>query len=279
MSKKKWIVSGIAVVAVAAAGYFSFGGHDAQADKTITVGRMTTTKQDDIVWDAVTKKAKDEYGITVKYKNFTDYSQPNKALTSGDIDVNAFQHYAFLNAYNKKNKTDIKPVGDTIITPIHLYSTQYKSVSEYQDGNTIVVPNDPSNESRALKVLKYAGLIDVKDGQELVTVKDITKNPKNLKIKELPADQTARTINDVQGAVVNTNYALSANLSLDKSIYAEPLNKDSKQWVNFIATNAKDKDKKIIKQLVKAYQSDDVKKAIEQAYNNVSLPAFDRSFN
>ena len=278
MSKKKWIISGIAVLAIAAVGYFSFGNHDSKEDKTITVGRMSATKQDDQVWDTIKKEAKDKYGITVKVKYFTDYSQPNKALTSGDVDVNAFQHYAFLDAYNKKNKTDIVSIGKTVISPIHLYSTTYKSVSDFQDGDTIVVPNDPSNESRALKVLKYAGLIDLKDG-DLVTVKDITKNPKNLKIKELSADQTARSINDVQGAVVNANYASTAKLSEKDAIFTEPLNKDSEKWVNLIAANKKDKNKKLYKDFVKAYQSDAVKKAINKAYGDTSIPAWDRSFN
>ncbi|MBS9338512.1 MetQ/NlpA family ABC transporter substrate-binding protein [Fructobacillus sp. M2-14] len=279
MSKKKWIISGIAIAAVVAAGYFSFGSHDtAKADQTITVGRMTSTKEDDAIWDAVAKKAKDEYGINVKYKLFTDYSQPNKALTNGDIDVNAFQHYAFLDAYNKKNNTDIKAIGKTVISPIHLYSNQYKSVSEFSDGDTIVVPNDPSNESRALKVLKYAGLIDLKDGQDLVTVKDITKNPKNLKIKELSADQTARTINDVQGAVVNGTYAATAHLTEKQSIFTEPFNKDSEKWVNIIATNKKNANKKLYKEFVKAYQSDEVKKAIKASNGDKSIPAWDRSF-
>ncbi|MBS9336375.1 MetQ/NlpA family ABC transporter substrate-binding protein [Fructobacillus papyrifericola] len=279
MSKKKWIISGIAVVAVASAAFFSFGSHGSSEDKTITVGRMASTKDDDAIWDAVKKQAKDEYGINVKYKIFTDYSQPNKALTSGDIDVNAFQHYAFLDAYNKKNNTDIKAIGKTVISPIHLYSNTYKSVSDFKDGDTIVVPNDPSNESRALKVLKYAGLIDLKDGQDLVTVKDITKNPKNLTIKELSADQTARAINDVQGAVVNGTYASTAHLTDKQSIFTEPFNKDSEKWVNIIAANKKDANKKLYKEFVKAYQSDAVKKAIKKSNGDRSIPAWDRSFS
>ena len=280
MSKTtKWLVGGVAVVAIAGIAYASFGQKAKTNSKTVTIGIMSGSKQDAKIWDTVKKTAKDKYGITLKFKEFTDYSQANKALASGDIDLNAFQHYAFLAQSNKSTGDKIVSIGDTVISPIRLYSKTYTKVSQYKSGDTISVPNDPSNESRALYVLKAAGLIDLKSGLTLATVKDITKNPKNLKIKELAADQTARSLSDVQGAVVNGTYADSAGLDYKKAIFVEPLNKNSHQWVNIIAANKKDKNNATYKKVVKAYQTEATKKAINKQYDGVELAAWDADFS
>lgn len=267
------------MIVIAGAAYASFGQHSKTSSKTVTIGIMSGSKQDQAIWNTVKKTAKDKYGITIKFKEFTDYSQPNKALAAGDIDLNAFQHYAFLKASNKATGNKIVSIGDTVISPIRLYSKTYTKVSQFKSGDTIAVPNDPSNESRSLYVLKSAGLIDLKNGLTTATVKDITKNPKNLKIKELAADQTARTLSDIQGAVINGTYADSAKLDYKKAIFVEPINKSSHQWVNIIAANSKDKDNKTYKQVVKAYQTDAVKKAINKQYDGVELPAWDKDFS
>lgn len=140
---------------------------------------MSGIKEDDIIWKSVSKTAKDKYGITLKFTQFTDYTQPNAALANGDIDLNAFQHHAFLDAWNKENGNKLVALGNTFITPIHLYSSSIKDISEIKSGDTIAVPNDASNESRALYLLKSAGLIELSvSGNTLATVKDISKNPK-----------------------------------------------------------------------------------------------------
>lgn len=277
MSKlKKWLISGTAIVAMGGITYASFGRpSESNTDgKVVKVGIMSGSKQDTAIWDTVAKTAKTQYGITLKFKQFSDYNQPNNALASGDIDINAFQHYAFLNAYNKSTNNNIVAIGDTVISPIRLYSNTYKKVADYKSGDTISVPNDASNESRSLYVLKAAGLIDLKPGLTTATVKDITKNPKHLKIKELAADQTARSLSDVQGAVVNGTYADTAGLDYKKAIFIEPLNKDSHKWVNIIAAQQKDKNKTILKNVVKAYQTQATKNAINKVYDGVELPAW-----
>lgn len=225
------------------------------------------------------KTAKKDYGITLKFKEFSDYNQPNKALANGDIDANAFQHYAFLDASNKATGNKIVALGDTVISPIRLYSNTYKNVSDFKAGDTIAIPNDASNESRALYVLKAAGLIDLKPGLKTATIKDITKNPKDLKIKELAADQTARALSDVQGAVVNGTYADTAGLDYKKAIFVEPINKDSHQWVNIIAVNAKDKNKQVLKDVVKAYQTQATKTIIDKVYDGAELAAWGKDFS
>lgn len=275
------IIVAIIVVIVAIGAFIGLNNNKSETSdtksKVLNVGIMSGIKQDDIIWKSVSKTAKEKYGITLKFTTFTDYSQPNAALANGDIDVNAFQHYAFLAAYNKANGNTLVPVGKTFITPIHIYSTQVKSVSDIADGATIAVPNDASNESRALYVLQSAGLITLSvSGDTLATVKDIKTNPKKVVVKELDASQTARSLDSVAAAVINTNYATAANLTSDDSIFAEPVNKNSAQWINIIAAKKSDKDNEVIKDFVKAYQSDATKTAIKEAYPaGQEIPAWD----
>ena len=193
--RRKGLLGFIAVIIViAVAAFFTFGHKKTEAKKTVTVGVVGQTNQDEKIWNQVKKTAKEKYGVTVKVKSFTDYNQPNKALQEGEIDLNSFQHKAFLNAWNKANKGTLVPIGNTVIAPIRLYSYKYKNINELPKNATIAVPNDASNESRALYVLKNAGLISFKKGTgKLATIADIEKNPKNLTIKELGAEQTARS--------------------------------------------------------------------------------------
>ncbi len=276
----KWIIGIVVVVLVVIAGYFSFGNHSGSSTsgKTVTVGIMSGTKQDDAVWNLVAKNAKNKYKITLQFKRFTDYTQPNKALTSGNVDINAFQHYDFLDNWNQANKTNIVPIGRTWITPIRLYSKQIKNVKDFKNGSTIAVPNDATNESRALFVLKNAGLISFKKGTTQATPNSIAKNPKNIKIKELDASQTARALSDVTAAVINTNFALANNVPNKYVIFQEPINKDSVKWVNIFAANKKDKNKQEYQDVVKALQQSNVKKLIHKEYGSAELAAWDLSF-
>ena len=274
--RRKGLLGFIAVIIViAVAAFFTFGHKKTEAKKTVTVGVVGQTNQDEKIWNQVRKTAKEKYGVTVKIKNFTDYNQPNKALQNGEIDLNSFQHKAFLNAWNKANKGTLVPIGNTVIAPIRLYSYKYKNINELPKNATIAVPNDASNESRALYVLKNARLISFKKGTgKLATIADIEKNPKNLTIKELGAEQTARSLNDVDAAVVNNTYAIPAKLGDKQTIYTEPLNKDSEQWINVIVANKKDKDNEAYKAVVKSYQTDAVKKLIHKAYGNSEVTAW-----
>ena len=274
--RRKGLLGFIAVIIViAVAAFFTFGHKKTEAKTTVTVGVVGQTNQDEKIWNQVKKTAKEKYGVTVKVKSFTDYNQPNKALQEGEIDLNSFQHKAFLNTWNKANKGTLVPIGNTVIAPIRLYSYKYKNINELPKNATIAVPNDASNESRALYVLKNAGLISFKKGTgKLATIADIEKNPKNLTIKELGAEQTARSLNDVDAAVVNNTYAIPAKLGDKQTIYTEPLNKDSEQWINVIVANKKDKDNEAYKAVVKSYQTDAVKKLIHKAYGNSEVTAW-----
>ncbi|MDC2829440.1 MetQ/NlpA family ABC transporter substrate-binding protein [Limosilactobacillus mucosae] len=274
--KKKTLIWVVVALVVVIAGIFSFGNFGKQKEQTVTVGVVSPSKQDEAVWNQVKKTAKSKYNVDIKLKTFTDYNQPNKALQSGSIDLNAFQHKAFLNAWNKANHGTLVSIGKTFITPIHLYSNNYRSVKSLPDGATIAIPNDASNESRALYVLQSAGLITLKKNTgALATISSIAKNPKNLKIKEVAADQAARTLSSVDAAVVNTNYAVAAKISTKKSIFTEPVDKNSEQWINLIAAQKKDRNKEAYKDVVKAYQTEKVKKVINEQYKGMEKPAWD----
>lgn len=273
------IIWSIVAVLIIIAGWFSFGptpnsSSNTAKQKEVTVGVVSLSKQDEAIWKSVAKTTKEKYGITIKLKNFTDYNQPNKALANGDIDLNSFQHYAFLSEWNKANGNSLVSIGDTYIAPIRIYSKKYKKLSELPDGATIAVPNDASNESRALYVLKNAGLIKLKKGTKLATVADISSNPKNLKIKEVSAEQTARVIDDVDASIVNNTYAIPAKLGDKETIYTEPINKDSQQWINLIAVAKDKKNNQVYKDVVKAFQTKKTKQLIKKFYGTKQLAAW-----
>lgn len=154
--RRNIIIWSVVALIVVIAGYFSFIHPQQQAKRTVTVGIMAGSKQDDEIWNSVSKTAKDKYNVTLKFKRFTDYNQPNKALENGDVDLNAFQHKLFLQTWNKAHKTDLVSLGDTFITPIRLYSKQYKSVKEIPNGGTIAVPNQHS-------LMRITGIIRIKE--------------------------------------------------------------------------------------------------------------------
>ncbi|MBL3715506.1 MetQ/NlpA family ABC transporter substrate-binding protein [Lactococcus garvieae] len=270
------VIAVVAVLVVALIGYFSFFKKEAVADKTVKVGIMSGSKESTEIWDSVAKKAKDQYGINLEFVRFTDYNQPNTALVNGDVDINAFQHYAFLNEWNQANKADLQPIGDILISPIRLYSKKYTNVQDIPNKGTIAVPNDTSNESRALHVLEGAGLIklNTKAGA-LATIKDITENPKDLTIKELDGSQTASALSSVDAAVVNNDFSVPAGLTSKEVIATEPLNKDSKQWINIIVAKKEDKDNKLYQDVVKAYQTKETEDLFTKLYpEKGTIPAW-----
>lgn len=279
-------VLGITGLALASTLVLAACGSKQTEDKnTLTIGVMTKTESDEARLEKIEELLKED-GITLKYKEFTDYSQPNKALANGEVDLNAFQHYNFLNNWNKENKGDLVSAAETYISPINLFSgtdssgkAKYTKVSDLPDGAQIAVPNDATNESRALYVLQAAGLIKLDvSGEELATIANITENKKNLDIKELDASQTARALTSADAAIVNNSYAVPAGIDYNTSLYKEQADEDSaKQWINIIAAQKdyKESDKAdAIAKLIKAYHTDEVKKVIEETSNGVDVPVW-----
>ncbi|MFU2163600.1 MetQ/NlpA family ABC transporter substrate-binding protein [Streptococcus pluranimalium] len=256
-------------------------GKDSADDKNeLRVGIMTKTDATEPIWDRIEELA-EEKGVDLEFQEFTDYTQPNKALKNGEVDVNAFQHYNFLNDWNKKNDADLVAAAETLLSPINLFSgldgkkAKYTDVKDIPKGATISVPNDPTNESRALYVLQSAGLITLStSGEEVATLDDITSNPKDLTIKEIAADQAASTLTSVDAAIINNNYAVDAGVDYSTSLFKEEKNDNSKQWINVIAAQKdwkKSPKADAIKVLIDVYQTDEIAKIIKKASNGTDI--------
>ena len=279
-------VAALATIALAACGSSSSSSaKSSDGTVTVKVGTMGLSDTEEARWDQVQKNLdKENAGVKLEFTQFSDYSQPNKAVVDGDVDINAFQHYNFLENWNKENNADLVAVADTYISPIRLYSgtengkNKYTDVKDIPNKGTIAVPNDATNESRALYLLQSAGLIelDVK-GKELATVANIKKNPKNLTISELDASQTAAALTSVDAAVINNTFVREAKVDYKKALFKEEANENSQQWYNLIAAKKdwKSSDKgDAIQKIIDAYHTDDVKKVIEESSDGMDQPVW-----
>lgn len=246
--------------------------HKNQNANTIIVGTMAGPETK--LMETVKKVAKKRYDLNVKIVTFSNYNTPNAALNAGEIDANAFQHTPFLDAQIKARKYKLVPIGKTFVYPMGLYSTKIKSVKEIKRGDIIAIPNDPSNEARALALLQQAKLIRVsKKAGFKATPLDIYQNRKFLKFVQLDAAELPRVLNDVTAAVINTNYAIPAGLSPDKdAIYLE--NKNS-PYANLIVVRKKDKKNSELLKFVKAYQSAPVILEARKLFGAGAIPAWD----
>ncbi|MUL31018.1 MetQ/NlpA family ABC transporter substrate-binding protein [Priestia megaterium] len=223
-------------------------------------------------WEFIKEKAKKQ-GLDIELVNFSSAYDPNQALAEGEIDVNAFQHVAYLDSFNQKNGTDIVPIGTTIIAPLGLYSEKYKSLKDIPNGAQIVVPNDPSNWGRALVLLQEADLITVVEGFDGNGGEDkIKSNPKNLKIVPVDSASTPRVMQDTAASIINNGVAVEAGLSLKDALIHE--NKTAKPYINVIAARKKDQDKVYLKKLVKVYQSKSTAAFIKKTYKGNYIPTF-----
>jgi D-methionine transport system substrate-binding protein len=213
-------------------------------------------------------------GLDLEVKEFTDYVTPNTATEDGSVGANYFQNQPYLDDFNKKNGTHIVPVVTVHLEPLGLYSDKIKSVDDLKSGATVAVPNDTVNEARALKLLAANGLITLKDGAgAAATPADITKNPKNLKFKELEAAQTPRSLNDVDAAVVNGNYAIEADLKPAQDALVLESATDN-PYGNFLAVKEGNEDDPRVKKLAKLLTSAEVKKFIQDKYAGSVIASF-----
>lgn len=218
-----------------------------------------------------------EQGIELEIKEFSDYVLPNTALADKDLDANFFQHQPYLDDFNKEHKTDIVSAAQIHYEPFGLYPGKLKSLDAITDGATIAVPNDTSNEARALLLLQTIGLIKVNPEVGFnATVKDITENPKNIKITELEAAQLTRALPDVDFAIINGNYAIQAgfNVATDALAKEESTSVSAQTYANIIAVRKGDENREDIKALIAAIKSDKVKKFIEEKYKGAVIPLF-----
>jgi len=210
-------------------------------------------------------------GYDLEIVEFTDYVTPNIAVNEGELDANFFQHLPYLEEFNKNKNTDLIKTANVHLEPMGLYSHKIKALDELKDGASIAVPNDPTNESRALDILVKEGLLTFKD-VDFKTVVDILENPKNLKIEELDAPQLPRVLDEVDAAIINTNYALAADLNpLKDAIVIE--SKDS-PYVNIVVVKKGNENKEYIKALNEVINSDEIRKFIREKYKGSIVEAF-----
>lgn len=263
------------VLGLSACGKINAKEKNKETKKEVIV-KLGLVGADTDVWDDVKiRLAKKK--IHLHYVKFTDYMQPNAALAQGEIDLNAFQHQAFLDTYNKEHHTSLVSIGNTVSAPLGLFSDKIKHLSEIKKGSNITIPNDVTNEGRALLLLQEAKLIKVDPNKKQTpTLSDIQENKKNLTITEVDASQTARTLKDVTASVINSGVAVDAKLNPTKdAIFLEPVNKSSKPYVNIIAANKKEAKKKIYQTIVHTYQSERTKKVIKATSKGSSIPAWE----
>ncbi len=223
------------------------------------------------------KKSLEADGFSIKVVEYTDYIQPNVATSDGSLDANFFQHIPYLVEYNEKNNTKLKAVVNTHFEPLGIYAGKTDSLENVKDGAQIAVPNDATNEARALLLLEKAGLITLEENIGLdATIKNIASNPKNLKIIEVEAAQTAKSLQDVDLAVINGNYALAAGLSASKDglLVEDATSEAATTYPNAIVVNEGNEETDKTKALIKAVTSEETKKFIEEKWQGAVVPVF-----
>jgi D-methionine transport system substrate-binding protein len=221
------------------------------------------------LWESAQKTALEKYKLNIVLVKFSDYNMPNEALNSGDIDANAFQHVPFLNAQIAAHGYKLVPVANTFVFPVALYSSKITKLSQITDGAKIAIPNDPSNEARALLLLQRAGLITLKTGKGVnATVIDIINNPRHLKVLELDAAQLPRVLSDVTGAIINNDYAEPAGLNPKSALLVED---SHSPYMNIIVVRTQDKDSVKIQEAIKSFQTPEVKALSQKIYNGNSV--------
>lgn len=260
-ARKRWplVVAGIAALAVIGGGAFaavSAAGDDDKtgADKQEVV-KIGVVGASDPYWKTYEKAAEKE-GIDVEIVDFTDYAQPNPALSAGELDLNQFQHIVYLADYNVANKDDLTPIGATATYPLGLYSKEYDDVDSIPDGATVAVPNDASNQARGLIVLQSAGLITLKSGGTIFSdLADVDTAKSRVKVKALDAALTATSLDDLAAAIVNNDFVEKAGLSFEEAIAKDdPADPAALPYVNIFAARADDADNPTYLKLVKIFQ-------------------------
>lgn len=264
--------AGSSAAGSSAAASSAAGSSAAAGSKTITVA-ATPTPHGEILAKAKDALAKE--GITLDIKEFTDYVQPNNVVDAGEIDCNYFQHKPYLDDFNAKNKTKLVSIAAIHYEPLGIYAGKTKALADLKDGATIAVPNDSTNEARALLLLEANGIIKLKDGAGVsATVQDIAENKKNVKIMEFAAEQVSRHMDEVDLVVLNGNYALNAGLNASKdALVIETADSEAaKTYANIIVVKEGNEKNEAIQALCKVLKSDEIKNYIKDTYKGAVVP-------
>ena len=249
---------------------------DANEPVKVTLGVVGEVNEP---WDYVIEELKEKENIEVELVKFTDYTTPNNALAEGEIDLSSFQTEIFMDNYNRDHGTELTTIGYTVMAPLGLYSEKITSINELKDGDTIAIPNDVSNEGRALILLQTAGLIKLDTAAGLVpTTEDVVENRLNLQFQTLESNQTARALQDVTASVINSGMAVDAGfIPSEDAVFLEPVTEDSKPYYNVIAALSKDVDNEVFQTIVAYYQSEGTAKVIEESSKGSQFPVWDEA--
>ena len=249
---------------------------DANEPVKVTLGVVGEVNEP---WDYVIEELKEKENIEVELVKFTDYTTPNNALAEGEIDLSSFQTEIFMDNYNRDHGTELTTIGYTVMAPLGLYSDKITDISELKDGDTIAIPNDVSNEGRALILLQTAGLIKLDPEAGLVpTTENVIENKLNLQFQTLESNQTARALQDVTASVINSGMAVDAGfIPSEDAVFLEPVTEDSKPYYNVIAALSEDVDNEVFQTIVAYYQSEGTAKVIEESSKGSQFPVWDEA--
>ena len=247
------------------------GSADSGSTTTIKVG-ASLTPHSEILEQAKPILAKE--GVDLEIVKIEDTVTPNTGLLEGSLDANYFQHQPYLDDFNKENGSDLVSAGSIHYEPFGIYAGKTKSLDELTDGATVAVPNNVTNEARALLLLEQEGLLKLKDGVDIkATVNDIVENKKNIKFEEIAPEQLVRSLPDVDVAVINGNYAIEGGLHVKDALAVESNQSVAAQtYANIVAVQKKDENNEAIKKLVSVLQSDEIKKYIAETYDGAVVP-------
>jgi D-methionine transport system substrate-binding protein len=277
LTRKNFLAGSAALIAssvLAACGNSGSASSSASETKTLTVA-ASPSPHAEILNNFAVPKLKDQ-NIDLEVKEYTDYIIPNQVTSSGEVDANYFQHINYLNNYNKENGTDLVGVAAIHYEPFGIYAGKSSDLKNIADGAQIAVPNDPTNEGRALLLLQQEGLVTLKDPENLeATPVDVAENPHSLNFVEVEAAAVPRQLQDVDFAVINGNYAIEAGLHVSDAVAVEAADGTAvEQYANYIVTTPDKQDDDRIKALVSVLTSDDFKTYLKDTYDEDVLPAF-----
>ena len=277
MKKSKKMITFALAVVLGLSAMTGCGRSDGGSDeKKIVVGATIKPHSEILHSDAFQSKLK-ELGYTIDVVEYTDYVQPNSATQDGSLDANFFQHKPFLDSYNEGNKADLVSVAQIHYEPFGLYPGTSASLETMKDGACIAVPNDTSNEARALLLLQEAGLITVDDKAGLkATIKDITSNPHKITFKEIESAQTSMVLDEVDYSVINGNYALQAGLSVEKDalVVEDASSEAADTYANILVVKSGNEETDKTKALVEALTSKEVSDYMNETYQGAIVPMF-----
>ncbi len=266
------------IIAFAAAAGLALGtlagcGNSADQDGTVTIKvGANITPHSEILEQA--KLILEEQGVNLEIIQIEDSVTPNTGLAEGSLDANFFQHLPYLNDFNAENGTDLVSVGAVHYEPFGIYAGKTASLSELSDGATVAVPNNTTNEARALLLLQQEGILKLKEGVDIrATINDIEENPKNLQFKEIAPEQLVKALPDVDIAVINGNYAIEGGLKVKDALAAESDQSiAAKTYENILVVQKKDENNEAIKKLIDVLQSDEIRTYIESTYDGAVVP-------